>query len=78
MNEAKRQKIMKFMGDEKMQEVVREVLLKSFLLSRPGQDVHVLAASRLAVDFLEQGWKELRKHASVESEERMDEANIGV
>lgn len=49
------------MGDPVMERAVYTVLLDSFLEERAGADVHVLAASRLAVDFLKQGWKELEK-----------------
>lgn len=67
MNEVKRSKLKKFMQDEVMAQAVYEVLLDSFLTERRNQDVYVLAASRLAVDYLKQGMKELDRYKEDEA-----------
>lgn len=47
------------MNDKVMSTAVYNALLDSFLKEKPAQDVQVLAASRLAIDYLKQGFKDL-------------------
>lgn len=47
------------MNDKVMTTAVYNALLDSFLKEKPNQDVQVLAASRLAIDYLKQGFKDL-------------------
>lgn len=78
MNEIKQNKLKKFVADEVMVSAVYEVLLEAFLGGKAPTDVHVLAASRLAVDFLKQGWKELDKYALDEESEKSKVVQIGL
>jgi len=60
---------------------VREVLVSSFLRKRGisvETDVHVLAAARLAIDFLEDGWRELEKHRISDGADASPTSNIGL
>lgn len=77
MTDQQKEKIKRFLADETMSNAVREVLVKSFLTTRVNQDVYILAASRLAFDFLEAGWRELRKFQSDAPSER-NGSNPGV
>lgn len=61
MDDFKRDKVKKFINDKAMSEAIYNVLLDSFLKDRPNKEVYILAASRLAIDFLHQAWKELEK-----------------
>lgn len=58
LNEQQKEKIKWFINDLAMTEAVYKALLDSFLKDTP-KDVYVLAASRLAVDYLKQGFKSL-------------------
>lgn len=67
MNEtAKQQKIARFLADKEMSGYVKDVLLGTFLKERKSTDVHVLAAERVAINLLQEGFRELDKfrHAS--------------
>lgn len=69
MNSVKKAKLKKFVQDEVMVEAVYEVLQSSFLKVRPHEDVYILAASRLAVDYLTQAMKEMEKYKDEEVRE---------
>lgn len=62
MNEQlKQEKVRKFLADAAMSEVVFQVLLQSFLKKRETDTVEMKAAERIAIDLLQEGWKELEK-----------------
>lgn len=60
MNDTQKAKISRFLADKVMSEAVYDVLRESFLKDKT-RDIHVLAASRLALDLLRDGWKELER-----------------
>lgn len=62
--EQKKVKISKFLADESMSDTVYLAIRDSFLKKRGVKDVQVLAAERLAVDLLEDAWKELERYAT--------------
>ena len=79
MPKIKEEKIKRFMDDAVMNEAVYEVLLDSFLNEKIANDVHVLAASRLSVNFLKEGWKNLEKFRDRKSEKEDEvKVNVGV
>lgn len=78
MDDLKNNKIERFINDTVMSDAVYSVLLDSFLKERPAQDVYVLAGSRLAVDFLNQGWKELEKAKSKREDDGKTGGNVGM
>lgn len=61
MTDAQREKIRRFLNDESMAGAVRAVLLKAFLKPQKDRDVQWLAASRIAIDLLDDAWKDLNK-----------------
>lgn len=63
-------RIVRFLNDEQTSSTIRAVLEESFLKPR-GHDVHILAASKLAIDYLREGWKEMDK-SRVTDEETID------
>ncbi len=78
MNDFQKGKIIAFANDKLLLDTVYSVLLDSFLKERPNQDIHILAASRLAVDYLKQGWKELEGYAT-KSKDIVDKSgNVGL
>lgn len=78
MDKTKLEKIQRFLADKTMAAAVQEVLLNSFLTERANQDVYVLAASRLSIDFFKQGWKDLEKLRRKEDAETKGVDNVGL
>lgn len=64
------EKIKRFLNDSIMAEAVYGVLLQSFLKQQDRKDIHMLAASRIAIDLLDDAWKELKKRKNAEVIER--------
>ena len=63
LNLTEKNKIKGFLADEIMSNAVKNVLRESFLKDRKG-DVQMLASQMLAVNLLDEGFKELRKNAN--------------
>lgn len=76
MNLETKARIARFLNDEATAKAVYSVLLDTFLRDK-NTDVHMLAAGRLAVDYLQRGWKELEK-CQVERKESREQFNPGV
>lgn len=67
MNETvKQQKIARFLADEAMASIVKDVLLANYLKPAKDKDVQYLAASRIAIDLLQDGWRELERYRHVQ------------
>lgn len=60
-DQARQEKIKKFLADPMMSDVVFQTLLQSFLKRRDTDTVEMKAAERIAIDLLQEGWKELEK-----------------
>lgn len=79
MNDTQIAKLQRFMADKVMADAVYQVLLDSFLRPMTSKDdVYVIAASRLSVDFLKFGWRELDKYKVVNEKETKVVGNIGL
>jgi flagellin-specific chaperone FliS len=78
MNKDKQAKIKRFMNDLGMQRAVYEVVLESFLKPRKDADVHQLAAGRLAIDLLQEAWKELEKVKETSEPEATEPKQVGL
>ena len=75
----KQEKIKKFMADKDLAGIIREVLTNSFLKTSKGdRDVQLLAASRIAIDLLDDGFKELEKISRQENEEEKQLKQVGL
>lgn len=61
MDIQKQEKIKKFLSDKAMSQAVKEVLINSFLKTRGVMEVNFLAASRIAIDLLDLGFKDLER-----------------
>ena len=73
LNSNEKQKIKRFVSDVTMFKVVKDVLRESFLKDRKG-DVQILASQMLAVNMLDEGFKELGKEANkLEQEDKPKE-----
>lgn len=60
MNPEEKARIARFLNDEPTVQSVRSILEETFLKPR-GNDVHYLAAAKLAFDYLREGFKEMEK-----------------
>jgi hypothetical protein len=78
MDKNKEEKIKYFMNDKVMNRAVYEVLLDSFLNEKIANDVQVLAASRLSVNFLKEAWKNLERFRNKKEEDVEVKVNVGV
>ena len=78
LNPTERAKIRSFVKDPTLLGAVKKTFLDSFLTERKNQDVYVLAASRLAVDFLNQAFVALEAIAREEEKPEAREGNIGL
>lgn len=78
MTDTEKTKIVRFLNDESMSNAVHEVLLRSFLKPSALADVNMLAASRIAIDLLEDAWKELGKYKSQEKRDVQAGTNVGL
>lgn len=63
-----REKLKRFASDQRMMGAVYHVLLAAFLEKDKGADVHQLAASRIAIDRLQDAWKKLEAYKHDEEE----------
>jgi hypothetical protein len=62
-------KLKQFMRDPALNQAVRAFLLDIFIKPRKDKDVHTLAASRIALDQLQEAWTELEKFKVAEQKE---------
>ncbi len=78
MNETQKAKITRFVQDKLMAETVKDVILKEFLKPSPTMDVQTLAASRIAIDLLNNAFKELDRYAVKEDKKPGGLTQIGL
>ena len=79
MNETQKAKIQRFLEDSIMSQSVHSVLLDTFLKPKQGVDVQILAASRIAIDLLNEAWQVLEKYKKESENEKIEqEENVGL
>ena len=78
MDETQKDKVRRFLSDKVMQEAVKSVLQDAFLKNRGDTDVHLLAASKRAIDLLQEGWKDLNKIKKAPKVDKDLTDNIGL
>lgn len=71
-------KIDRFLKDELMSRSVFEVIRKSFLRNKGVRDVQVMAAERLALEFLDVAWQDLNKYKSTEDTDKSVLNQVGL
>ena len=72
LNQQQQAKLKQFMADKEMSKTVYDMLLASFLKPDKEMGVQELAAARLAVNYLNDAWRELDKQkAKVEVEKNI-------
>lgn len=78
MTIGQQEKLMRFLQDELMSRTVRQVLIDSFLKKRERNSIEELAAARIAIDLLEDAWKEIERYKQVEPKERKVLTQVGM
>lgn len=71
-------KIKSFLADRIMTDAVKSVLRETFLKSSGAQEVQTLAAERMAINLLEEGFKELKKFSNKAQQEIKEAGNVGL
>ena len=66
------------MQDKVMCDTIKQVIAASFLKPRKDRDVQTLAASRLAIDFLAEAYKDLEKFKNSKKEPSAKLTNPGL
>ena len=70
------ERIARFIADDVMAESVHDVLMLSFMKKREG-DVNLKAAQMIALELLQEGWKDLEKHKGRQGQERPAIRQVG-
>lgn len=78
INTNKANKIKRFMQDVEMSEAVYEVLLNKYVGVAQYNDVETLAASRIAINLLQDAWRELERMKLIEAEEATPVGQVGL
>lgn len=68
----------KFIVDEITSESVKEVLMSSFLTKRKDADVQLKAAQMIAIELLQEAWKELETYKTYEETQRHAPRQVGL
>lgn len=66
------------MADETMSNTIKKVLRETFLKDSGVRDVYTLASERIAINLLEEGFKELKKYSNETKKLEKDTKNIGL
>ncbi len=66
------------MADKVMSGAVREAILDKYLKPTDHADVHVLAASKIALDLFIDAWKELERFAPKEESDRKSTGQVAL
>lgn len=72
-----KEKLIQFVNDEAMSNAVYKTLIDTFLSDKIVQEVNVLAASRLAVKFLNEAWRELANY-KINNDQTRSNVNVGM
>lgn len=77
MNPETTERIKRFMRDESANKAVYGQIQKSFLKTKQGDDIHMKAARFVALELLDEAWKDLSYIKNVDSAPT-ETANIGL
>ena len=62
LTDAQKMRLQRFMGDPVTPGAIHQVLMTTYLKKRADEDTNMKAARFLALELLEEGWKELEKY----------------
>ena len=78
MQPEKKEDIQRFLNDARLKNTIYGVLLRSFLKPQKDKDVHTLAAARIAIDLLEDAWKDLLNYRKEDVKEEKVVSNFAL
>ena len=78
MDETQKNKIQQFINDDMMFKVILEFLTNSFLNRRGQRDIQIMAAERMAIELLDDGFRELEKFKFGGEEEKVEKRQVGL
>lgn len=78
LNDIQEAKVKVFLNDRMMSDTIYDILLKTYLEPYDTKDVRTLAASRLAIDLLQEAWKKLEKYKKELEVESANQTNVGL
>ena len=78
MDETQKNKIQQFINDDMMFKVILEFLTNSFLNRRGQRDIQIMAAERMAIELLDDGFRELEKFKFGGEEEKAEKRQVGL
>lgn len=78
MSKQEEELVGRFLADEAMSKAIWSVLIDSFMKKTTVTDVQTLAAQRIAIDLLREGWRELEKHKPLDKKNTNSSGQIGL
>ena len=66
-----------FLADKLTKDAVKKVLRESFIKTKDG-DIHMKAAQMIAINLLEEGFKELKKYSNKAEQEIKEVTQVGL
>lgn len=78
MNETQKAKVTRFLDDSVMSGAVFEVVMSTFIKSKPNALVNEQAASFIAIGLLQDAWKELEKTRTSEHKVGKELKQVGL
>ena len=74
----KEEKIKRFIDDKLLQDAVYGIIMATFLKKKDYADVHVVAAQKIAIDLLQEAWKEMNLLDISTGGEQTSQSNVGL
>lgn len=78
MNDAQKEKLRQFGNDVVMNEVVKQSITNSFLKGKPTDDVHIKASRFIALELLNEAWKDIEVFKDKAEREGEKKKQIGL
>lgn len=77
MRQAEKEKIKRFVADKEMFGAVKNTLLKTYIKKGEYNDIHMLAAAKIAIDLLEDGFREIIRVSNQSEPADKKAGNVG-
>lgn len=78
MEELKHNKLISFANDQVMMEAVYEVVLNAYLKKKSGEDINLKGGRFIAIEELQEAWRELDGYKMGNKIEEKASGNIGL
>lgn len=72
------EKVKRFISDKVLAKTIQDILTESFLRPRGSRDIHIMAAERISVELLKEGFRELEFIAKNEDKEEKKLSQVGL